>query len=80
MTRTVQSLQRLMCGLRGHDSVLRYERYRLSLRCLSCGHETAGWVLESERRHLARLAGDVPHRPTNVLERLHGIFAARAGV
>ena len=42
---TLHGLQRMMCGLRGHDAVLSIERNRLSLRCLSCGHETAGWML-----------------------------------
>jgi hypothetical protein len=56
MTWTMQSLQRMMCGLRGHDAVLHFERHRLSLRCLSCGHETAGWMLQSETRHTELLA------------------------
>jgi hypothetical protein len=33
------------CGLHGHDSLLHFEHERMSLRCASCGHETAGWEL-----------------------------------
>ena len=32
-----------MCGLRGHDSLRHYEQGRISLMCVSCGHETPGW-------------------------------------
>lgn len=78
MTWTVQSLQRMMCGLRGHDAVLHFERHRLSLRCLSCGHETAGWILESETRHAEPLAGDFSRSHANGFGRLHRIFEAVA--
>lgn len=45
MIRSLEQLQQFLCGLRGHDEVLHFERNRLSLRCLSCGHQTAGWNL-----------------------------------
>lgn len=32
-----------ICGLHGHDSLLHFERGRVSLLCTSCGHETPGW-------------------------------------
>ena len=35
--------RQFFCGLRGHDSLLHFERGRLSLMCVSCGHETPGW-------------------------------------
>ena len=38
-------LLRVVCGLHGHDVLLQYERDRLSLRCVSCGHESPGWDL-----------------------------------
>jgi hypothetical protein len=56
MTGTVHSLQQLMCGLRGHDEVLCFERRRLALKCLSCGHESAGWTLPTEGDHPGRTA------------------------
>ena len=60
MTGTVHSLQQLMCGLRGHENVLCFERRRLALRCLSCGHESAGWTLCAEHRHPERTAPSPP--------------------
>jgi hypothetical protein len=39
----LKRIQIVVCSLRGHDSVLQYERTRMFLRCTSCGHETPGW-------------------------------------
>src|SRR2546428_3225551 len=40
-------LRRLSCSwLRRHDEFLQFEKNRLSLRCISCGHGTPGWVLD----------------------------------
>jgi hypothetical protein len=36
-------MQQGICGLHGHEPMLQYDRNRLYLRCVSCGHETAGW-------------------------------------
>jgi hypothetical protein len=38
-------VQRALCGLFGHDTLLQFEQHRLSLRCASCGHETTGWAI-----------------------------------
>jgi hypothetical protein len=35
----------VVCGLRGHQMLLRYEATRISLRCAWCGHETPGWQI-----------------------------------
>ena len=35
----------LLCGMRGHDYVLKAQRRRMALHCQACGHETAGWDL-----------------------------------
>lgn len=43
--RTVVWLRQMFCGLHGHDSMLKFEHERMSLRCVSCGHETPGWEL-----------------------------------
>jgi hypothetical protein len=43
--RVMEALQQLFCGLRGHDTLLHFEGERMSLRCVSCGHETPGWEL-----------------------------------
>jgi hypothetical protein len=45
MTWILQRVQRMMCGLRGHETVRHFEPHRLSLQCISCGHETTGWSL-----------------------------------
>ncbi len=37
--------RQMMCGLHGHDSLLQFERDRMFLRCVSCGHETPGWEI-----------------------------------
>ena len=66
----MQSLQRMMCGLRGHDEVLHFEPYRLSLRCLSCGHETTGWSLQSETRRGAPLTNDFSQSHTSGFGRI----------
>jgi hypothetical protein len=40
-----EQLGQILCGLRGHDTLLNFEDERMSLRCVSCGHETPGWEL-----------------------------------
>jgi len=41
----VQRVRQMLCGLHGHDTLLRFEHDRMSLRCVSCGHQTPGWEL-----------------------------------
>ena len=43
--RALEWLRHAYCGLHGHDTMLRFEQDRISLRCVSCGHETPGWEL-----------------------------------
>jgi hypothetical protein len=45
LARTVDRLGQLVCGFRGHDSVLHFERNRVMMRCTSCGHDTPGWEI-----------------------------------
>lgn len=40
-------LRRLLCGLRGHDAVLRFEGPRMLMRCTTCGHDSPGWKTAS---------------------------------
>jgi hypothetical protein len=35
--------KQLLCGMRGHDYVLKAQRRRMALHCPVCGHETVGW-------------------------------------
>lgn len=44
---TLQRLRQALCGLRGHDRLLLFEDQRLALKCVSCGHETPGFVLDA---------------------------------
>jgi uncharacterized Zn finger protein len=69
MTELLQSLRRAMCGLRGHQEVFHFERHRLSLRCLDCGHETPGWILVPETRQARPSVRDFSHH--------HNRFALR---
>ena len=67
VNRAMSRVGQLLCGLRGHDSVLHFEGKRVNMRCTSCGHDTPGWevngrgprqVFEGDaRRHVL-----VPHR------------------
>jgi hypothetical protein len=57
VTRTLGRLGQLMCGLRGHDSVLHFEGNRVNMRCTSCGHDTPGWEI-SGRGPRRRYEGD----------------------
>jgi hypothetical protein len=43
--RVAEQLRQMFCGFRGHDTLLHFEDERMSLRCVSCGHETPGWEL-----------------------------------
>jgi hypothetical protein len=65
----------MICGLRGHDEVLHFERHRLSLRCLSCGHETTGWSLESETRREVPLTKDFLQSHTSGLGRIEAFMS-----
>src|SRR3954471_20715690 len=38
-------LGQLLCGVRGHDSVLHFEGNRVMMRCTSCGHDSPGWEI-----------------------------------
>ena len=43
MNRAIARVGQLLCGLRGHDSVLHFEGKRVMMRCTSCGHDSPGW-------------------------------------
>jgi hypothetical protein len=38
-------MHQIVCGFHGHDNLPQYERNRIFLKCVSCGHETPGWEL-----------------------------------
>ncbi len=55
--RLMMRFGQLLCGFRGHDSVLHFEGNRVMMRCTSCGHETPGWEI-SGRAPRQRYEGD----------------------
>jgi hypothetical protein len=55
--RMMESMRQMLCGLRGHDTLLHFEDERMSLQCVSCGHETPGWEL-NEARPTVTVRGD----------------------
>jgi NAD-dependent SIR2 family protein deacetylase len=57
VVRAMGRLGQLMCGMRGHDSVLHFQGNRVMMRCTSCGHDTPGWEI-SGRGPRRRFEGD----------------------
>ena len=57
VSRVASSIGQLLCGLRGHDSVLHFEGNRVMMRCTSCGHDSPGWEI-SGRAPRQRFEGD----------------------
>jgi hypothetical protein len=57
INRAVGLLAQLLCGVRGHDSVLHFEGNRVMMRCTSCGHDSPGWEI-SGRPPRRRFEGD----------------------
>ena len=47
--RCMESLRRLICAIRGHEDYLQFERNRVYLQCISCGHESPGWTVDTRR-------------------------------
>jgi hypothetical protein len=38
-----------LCAMRGHDLVLHFEPHRVSLRCVDCGWDSSGWLIDRPR-------------------------------
>ncbi len=57
MARAIERFGQMLCGVRGHDSVLHFEGNRVMMRCTSCGHDTPGWEI-SGRGPRRRYEGD----------------------
>lgn len=43
------SVKRFLCALRGHEEYLQFEKNRVYLQCVACGHESPGWTVEPRR-------------------------------
>jgi hypothetical protein len=54
-------MRQIVCGLHGHDNLLQFERDRMFLKCVSCGHESPGWSVADTPR-VARVEQETPHR------------------
>jgi hypothetical protein len=57
LARVMRRLGQLLCGIRGHDTVMHFEGKRVMMRCTSCGYDTPGWEI-SERAPRLRFEGD----------------------
>jgi hypothetical protein len=57
VNRAMRWMGQVVCGWRGHDAVLHFERNRVMMRCTSCGHDTPGWEI-SGRGPRKRFDGD----------------------
>jgi hypothetical protein len=44
-----EGLAQARCGLGGHAMAMRFEKTRVSLQCMSCGHNTPGWTISDAR-------------------------------
>jgi hypothetical protein len=55
-SRAMGWIGQMLCGVRGHDSVLAFEGNRVMMRCTSCGHDTPGWEISGKPRQ--RFEGD----------------------
>jgi hypothetical protein len=45
VTAMATRIRQMFCAVHGHDNLLQFERDRLCLKCVSCGHESPGWEL-----------------------------------
>ena len=68
VNRAMSRVGQLLCGLRGHDSVLHFEGKRVNMRCTSCGHDTPGWEV-SERGPRRRFEGDAQRHRLSAVPR-----------
>jgi hypothetical protein len=55
--RMMDWLRQTFCSMHGHDTMLHFQQGRMSLRCVSCGHETPGWSL-NEAKPTITIRGD----------------------
>jgi hypothetical protein len=51
--------RRVVCLVRGHDLIMQFDHRRLSLRCVSCGYRTPGWVVGEPPATRASIRVDV---------------------
>ena len=54
----------LLCGLRGHDTVLHFERNAVMMYCASCGYRSPGWRMTDRAPRLSYAGDATRHRLT----------------
>jgi hypothetical protein len=73
-TRVMEWIRQAYCGLHGHDTMLHFEKDRLLLQCVSCGHKTPGWDLNETPRPTVTVRTEPAHhaviRPHLVARRI----------
>jgi len=52
------SLSQYLCGVRGHDSVLKFQDGRVFLHCTSCGYDSPGWDSAGMKPPVPKFEGD----------------------
>ena len=55
--RMLDRVREAICGLHGHDILLEFQRDRMFLKCVSCGHESPGWDLNETPPTVGRPRG-----------------------
>jgi hypothetical protein len=68
----VTMVRQFVCGLQGHDNLLEFGRGRLSLKCVSCGHESPGWDIKTRGDASAAAASPAPERRRRLLPHFAG--------
>jgi hypothetical protein len=63
------TLKRVFCALRGHEDYLHFDKNRVYLQCVMCGHESPGWTVES-RRPVLRFPSRASAKPTALIRRI----------
>jgi len=58
--RVMDWIRQTYCGLHGHDAMLHFEKDRLFLQCVSCGHQTPGWDLNETSRPTVTVHAEAP--------------------
>ena len=66
----MEALKQFYCAFRGHEEYMHFDKNRMYLQCVSCGHESPGWTVETSNRpalrfqapRLARRAGALIRR------------------
>jgi hypothetical protein len=50
----MEALKQLYCAFRGHEEYMQFEKNRVYLQCVACGHESPGWTVETTNRPVLR--------------------------